>query len=631
MLELPDLLKERQVKNAVIIDDVFDDYPRPDELDPLDWAIFFDDLGEEGDGFLKSTFPGYEDRSLTELQESAEFIAVVYDNRDHLPEAAWKPLFEGFETSRETERTGLNELVSALETHGLTCSKMGKDIRDEAKQADLIFVDLFLGFKQTEDDMARAIDQIEELVKDRPDRPPLVVLMSRSSRLMDKRNDFRDRAGLPGSTFRVIGKADLAKDGALETLLVRLAGPYDDAKRYAAFLTAWKVGLDKARESFIQRMRRLDLPDLAQIKSLLLDFEGQNLGEYLLDVSDRVLQYEIESDPGTIAAAIELNKVDTNNYRAPHLEGTPDLQGLVHRMIFQHFERLKLADRADPTILQFGDLLRTKDSETGEYTNVVLVILTPACDLLRCSVKNVLVLPGSLEKFAAPDWTYGNTAAKLPIFEDSDGSRYWIRWYTNEYGTIPLSDLRERIDTKLDLVRIARLREMCAIELQQFMLNFLGRIGQIANPPASFPVLVEAFKIDPDGRPMPLDSFGSETAVCFVGRDKDSKRVDHLVLTDMLCDKLRVAAQGLTDDDVHQSARPSLTAMKTDLDFFDRFERGQIELPSNPNAAKLALGLDAKAYITLYRNEWQKENEIVDQNVKKTPIVLKVSDVLSEL
>ena len=46
--------------------------------------------------------------------------------------------------------------------------------------ADLIFVDLFLGFHQSEGDMERAIRRVSELVVDRAANPPLVVLMSRS-------------------------------------------------------------------------------------------------------------------------------------------------------------------------------------------------------------------------------------------------------------------------------------------------------------------------------------------------------------------------------------------------------------------------------------------------------------------
>ncbi|MFN0141478.1 MAG: hypothetical protein ACKVQW_15495 [Pyrinomonadaceae bacterium] len=627
MAEIQTLLEERQVRKAVIIDDVFDEYPRADEMNSEDWTLFFDDLSEEGDALLKSLFPDYESTPAEDLQNSPEFIKVVWDNRKTLPQEACGPLFSDYEVIREDERTRLDGLAKALKAHGLTCTMMGSDIDDTAKEADLIFVDLFLGFKQTDDDMSRAIDRISHLIKDRKDRPPLVVLMSRSSRLIAKRNDFRDQAGLLGSTFRVIGKADLSKTGELETLLVRLARPYDDAKRVAAFVKAWDDGLNKARENFIQRLRRLDLSDLAQIRTLLLDFEGQSLGEYLLDVADRVLQHEIEADPGTIAAALELSKIDPDNYPAPHLEGSADLQELVHRMIFQHVERLKLSDNSEPAVLQFGDLLRYKNPETGELDDNVIVILTPACDLLRCSIANVLALPGKLQAFVAVDWLYGNTAAKIPIFITADGSRYWIKWNVRGYHTVPINDLQENLGGNKTLLRIGRLREVCAIELQQRMLLEMGRIGQTANPPATFPVSIDVYAIPPDGAPVRLDIPDAADALCFVGRGKKPERVDHLVLTERSCDALRNSILNLSEDDVHQSARPSLASLKTDIEFFDRFERGSIEVPIKPNSPTPQTGIDNKIYMHLVRNEW---NENVDQNIRKAPIILKICDLTSE-
>jgi hypothetical protein len=310
MTDLRALLTEKGIQKAVIIDDVYDAVPRPDELSEEDWPVFFDDLGEEGHKLLGKIFPAYEDTPTDDLRISQKFIDVLWQNREKLPSAARDPLFNEYESTNATERNGLDALVMALEELGLTCETIGREPDATAKEADLVFIDLFLGFHQSEDDMGRAVQRVGELVADRAQNPPLVVLMSRSPRLWDKRSDFRDNVGLLGSTFRVISKADLAKDGVLETLLSRLASHYEDAKRVAGFIHAWDRGLDEARKRFIQVLRRLDLSDLAQIRALLLDFEGQQLGEYLLDVADRVLQHEIEADAGTITAALELNKIE---------------------------------------------------------------------------------------------------------------------------------------------------------------------------------------------------------------------------------------------------------------------------------------------------------------------------------
>ena len=41
MTELRALLAERGIRKAVVIDDVFDALPCPDELNEADWTIFF--------------------------------------------------------------------------------------------------------------------------------------------------------------------------------------------------------------------------------------------------------------------------------------------------------------------------------------------------------------------------------------------------------------------------------------------------------------------------------------------------------------------------------------------------------------------------------------------------------------
>ncbi len=628
MTELRQLLEESGIGKAVVIDDVFDNAPRPDELNEGDWSNFFDDLGEAGNTLLSELHAGYEDASTDDLKASREFVEVVWENRHKLPPATSDHLFSDYEHTQATELKRLAALVEALETLGLICTTMGRDFDEDAKEADLIFVDLFLGFHQSESDMERAIRRVSKLIADRTQSPPLVVLMSRSTQLWEKRNEFRDEAGLLGATFRVVSKADLAKDGKLETMLTRLAKHYEDARRVAAFVHAWDAGLDQARKDFVQILRRLDLSDLAQIRALLLDFEGQMLGEYLLDVADRVLQHEIESQTGTISAAQELNKIDLSKYPAPHLAGSPDLQDLVHRMIFQHVERLKLSFDGETPTIQFGDVLRCKDERSEDLTNDVFLIATPACDLARGGTEYVLVLPGTLTPLAAEDWSYGATMTKTPIFTSQDGSRYWIRWHLKNRQTIPLTTLCEGCQNGKSYERLGRIREMYATEIQQKMLADMGRIGQPANPPATFPVSIFLFVVSSKRRAHSVAVDGIDTAVCFVGRDAKGKRVDHLVLGETACDAFKGMIQDYPSDDVYHAARPSLEDMKTDLNFFERFESGLIEVPQKNGKWQEEKGDGDRVYLHIVRNEGVEDGHAAQGNHLNAPFVMKVSDIL---
>ena len=629
MTELPKLLEENGIRKVAVIDDVFDAVPRPDDLADGDWSTFFDDLNEDGSKLLAELYPGYEDAELENLKSSPTFISVVWENRKDLPPTACDPLFSEYETTNATERTRLDALVTALKNLGLTCATIGRDPNDAAKEADLLIVDLFLGYQQSGNDMDRAVRRVKELVEGRIQNPPLVVLMSRSTRLQDKRNDFRDNAGLLGSTFRVISKENLTIPGKLETLLRRLATHYEDAKRVASFVNAWEMGLDQARKNFIKILRRLDLPDLAQIRALLLDFEGQMLGEYLLDVADRVLQHEIEAQSSTILAAQELNKIDLKKYPAPHLVGSPDLQELVHKMTLQHVERQKLSFSDDTLQIQFGDVLRCKDKETSDATKEVLLVVTPACDLVRSKTKpkHVLVLPGTLIPLATGDWSYGTTTTKTPILMLADGSRNWIKWDLKGRQTIPLDILSEQLHEEKGYERIGRLREIYAVEIQQKMLTDMGRIGQPANPPATFPVSISLYAVSPQSQAIPITVEKLDTAVCFVGRDEDSGRVDHLVLDETACDALKDMIRNYSLDDVHNIAQRSLTAMKADLDFFERFEKGLIKVPVKNDKLQPERGSSDLVYMHVVRNEWKKENDQVQGNYRNGPFIMKVCDV----
>lgn len=627
MTGLKELLETRGITKAVVIDDVFDAVPRPEELNHGDWSNFFDDLGEDGNGLLKTLYDGYEESSADELIASPEFIAVVWDNREKLPQAACGHLFRDYEQTKYTERSGLEVLVAALEALGLTCTTMGRDLDVEAREAELIFIDLFLGFQQSEEDMARAIQRVGELVQGRFEDPPLVVLMSRSPRLQNKRNEFRDTAGLLGSTFRVVSKADLAKDGTLDTLLTRLANHYEDAKRVAGFVHAWDNGLDQARRNFITILRRLDLSDLAQVRALLLDFEGQNLGEYLLDVADRVLQHEIEGDDNTIVTALELNKIELEKYPAPHLLGSPDLQELVHRMVFLHPDRLQLSEGDGVVQLQFGDVLRWKTDDGSQYSDDVSLVVSPACDLMRDGgTERVMLLSGKLEELQPRNWSYKAGPVRTPIVILPDEDRKWIRWNFKNVQSLDWDELGRLFGDEERVLRIGRIREIYAMEIQQMLLADLGRVGRPANLPVPFPVSVSLFYVDAEAKARKLDVEVIESAACYVGRGERPEPVHRHVLTEQTCDHIEQVLHALDRDAVHTSARASLDAVKDDRGFFTKFERGEIDMSSDKGTKEIK-GDDNKVYAVIMRGQEFEEGSEVSGNSRKAALIVKVSDI----
>ena len=626
MTELKDLLAAQGITRALVMDDVFDAVPRPDELNDGDWSNFFDDLGDPGKTLLKKLHEGYEDTSTEELKASQAFIAVIWENRAKLPNAASDHLFRDYEETKTTERVRLDALVAALEALGLACTTTGRELNEGAKQAELIFIDLFLGFHQSEDDMRRAVQRVVELVEGRVQIPPLVVLMSRSSRLQEKRNEFRDRAGLLGSTFRVVSKADLAKEGTLETLLMRLVNHYEDAKRVAGFVHAWDSGLDQARQKFIRILRRLDLSDLAQVRALLLDFEGQTLGEYLLDVADRVLQHEIEDDDNTITSALELNKIELGKYPAPHLAGSPDLQELVHRMVFVHPERLRLSAIEDKVQLQFGDVLRWKADEGDGYGDAVSLVVSPACDLVRDGAERVMLLSGTLEGLQPQNWSYKPGPVRTAIVILPDEGRKWIKWNLKNVRSLKRDELDRLVGEDASLKRLGRLREIYAIEIQQGLLADMGRIGRPADLPVPFPVAVSFFYVGINYKARRLAVNQIDSAACYVGRGEHPQPVHRLVLSEQTCDHIELALQALSQECVENSAQASLAAVKADRGFFTRFERGEIEM-STDAGTKVIKADDNKVYAAIIRGEEFDEGSDIGGDSRKAALIVKVTDI----
>ena len=627
MTELIALLEETGVRKAVVIDDVFDEVPRSDELNEDNWTVFFDDLDEDGHQLLSNLYPEYDKTPQDNLKQSQEFISLVWENREKLSAAARETLFGDYEGTSTHERTELERLVERLEDLGLSCTTIGRDFNTKAKEADLIIVDLFLGYQQSEDDIKRAVRYVSELVKDRPQKPPLVILMSRSHRLSEKRNDFRDSAGLLGSTFRVVSKADLAVPGVLERLLRRLADHYEDARRVAGFVHAWDTGLGQARRNFVGMLRRLDLSDLAQIQALLLEFEGQKLGEYLLDVADGVLRHEIEGNANTIGTALELNKIDLTKYPAPHLVGTSDLQELVYRMVFMHSDRLCLSKEDGTIQLQFGDLFRWKNEDRAVFSEDVSLVITPACDLVRRGTERVTLLSGKLENLEPESWSYQSRPVRTAIVLLPDESRKWIRWNLKDVKTLSWDELDDLLYEPERLIRIGRLRELHAIEIQQMLLADLGRIGRPANLPAPFPVDVSLFYVGTDSKAQRLEVEEIESAVCYVGRDKKSNPVHRLVLTEQACGHIEQALRDLDPSELHQSAQSALASVKADSNFFDLLERGEIEIPQRERGEKLIRDTDDNTHAAIIRDDGFNEGSMVSGKRKRTALIIKVLTV----
>lgn len=627
-LNIQTLLANSNISRAVIIDDAYQTVPMAKDIGgDADWGSFFDDVVPH-EHIIIDAFPDYENIRADVLQKSDAFIFALWNARAALPSSVIDPLFEGYERAQQGDRVFLSNLETTLAAMGITPIQVAGDLPTDARDVPLVFVDLFLGTEQTDADMSAAIERVRDIVAGRELDPPMIVLMSSSGRLADKRDEFRDRAQLLGAMFRVASKADLAKNGAVEKIVTRLLHTRSDAVRLSKFLHAWDAGLNKAKDRFLKTLRAIDLADYSQVSQLLLAHEGQPLGSYLLDIYDRTLQYEIESDEDTIQAAEEMSQINLAGYASAHLVASTDLQNLMLGTIYQNPRRLRVSANQCGAPVAFGDVLLRQDAVisardtteeaqgaciSGDAADAeddpcmadVMIVLTPACDLVRNSSQRVMMLDGKLEELTPKTWSYKSTGYSIPIFElPDDGSRKWISWDIKSVRTLTRSKLRTLLgEAKYKIV--SRLRDNQALELQQQVLAQLGRVGLTAKIPATFPVSVELAWLDVSGSVVRAQAPALERdgGVYIVGRDGKADSACKLVLSEAARDEIEGLLVALTEAAIYGHARPALrTTMEHLVKLRESFEIG-LDAPAPNNVeVKIAVGEESKLIGKVLRN-----------------------------
>lgn len=561
-MTLAALLAEKGVRRALIVDDAYDPLPRAEDLadEGPQWAFFFDDLTEEDRDVLRAIEPNYDARGTEALTLDDGFVLGLWQARDRFRPELVNPLFERYERDMADDMRFLEALQRQLEVLGLDYSTAGRGFEAAAADVDLIVIDLFLGSAQNGDAIEHSKTVLGRVIAGRRATPPLVLLMSRSNRLMNKRDEFRDDAGLIESAFRTLAKADFLIDGKLDRKLEVLARHRNDSTKIAQFVDAWESGVSAALGRTMRLIRNLDLPDYAHIQQMLLAEEGEPTGSYMVDIFDRVLQHEVESEAAIIDTAIAMNAITTESYPPPNVAGSPDLQNLVYRSLFQHRRRMTLT--ASWSTVAFGDILRPTAVPVGQDAAArlgladvghekVLAVMTPSCDLQRNGAKRLLLLVGRLRPLEPRDWTYGADPIRTAV-ADINGERFWIQWDLKHIDTISLESLQAALAPGGGLELVARLRESHALEIQQRLLGFMGRVGLPAPMPATFPVQVQVCVVGPDRVPIPLDVPAlTNDGVCMVGPDGQ-----RLILTEEVCEDI-IDALVTADVEIQERFRPA--------------------------------------------------------------------------
>lgn len=194
MTDLKAILEAANITKALIVDDAIDDTPRAADLssDGEQWTHFFDDLSVPEKKALTAAFPDYANTEAEDLQKSDRFVECLWLNKDVIAPKLCQDLFARYCADMQADMAHLDTLKALLEDAGLVCKREGREFIAEVAEADIIFMDLFLCSAQRPDDTKASIEGLAKGIEARKTKPPLVILMSRSQRLEEKRAEFRE-------------------------------------------------------------------------------------------------------------------------------------------------------------------------------------------------------------------------------------------------------------------------------------------------------------------------------------------------------------------------------------------------------------------------------------------------------
>ena len=479
------------LKSAIIVDDGYDVVPLVDELkDEEGWDTFFADV-QGHEHRVQAFHPDFDPSDRDELRQDQTFVAALWENRGTVSELLGG-LFDVYEQKAADNASFLAAAEATLTSLGIPFTKHGRDFVDAATKADLIVIDLFLGIQQGSKDRDFTVARLKEAIAKREGPLPSIVLMSQIPTIDELAKEFRSDVQLHASAFRHTRKNDLTVPGHVRGLILTLAAHRSDSQALATFVDTWETKAVDAVGKAAASLRKIDIDDLQHIRTMLLRFEGVNTSSYMLDVFDRVLQYEIESHDEVLKAAVPLDEM-ADDPPPLMISNDRDTYAVVEQTLYVNPARRAHATGAVWPVT-FGDIIAPRLGAAikprgffGGRSDLVYFVASPECDLIRFdALKTVLLVAGSLEPVDMAKPVLGVSGNTTPVLVYDGIGRFQVKWDFGDLRTINLARAKGLLKSGGDAAVIGRLRDVSALGLRQQLLGNVGRVGEIAPMPRSF-------------------------------------------------------------------------------------------------------------------------------------------------
>lgn len=500
-MSLKELLAERNITCAHIIDDAFDSSPTS-PLTPEEIQTALDNIDDDALNSICTVLglqPGDEDGVRKGLH-GIDSTLVLYRRRTELAPAAASALFDQFTIFAEGKLTQLKPLLELLNNAGIKCEVFGSDYNPKGSTAPhLVFVDLKLkegiaGSPRHED----AVEVCTKLKAEHPESRPFVFLMSSLPlALGQKREEFRKGAELFQSEFDDIDKATFANADELERILASYTKSLAQLATLRESMEDVLSAVHQAGKNVMAELRALDLADYFVLYHNTAAVEKTQLGTYIVELLLEYLAHEVEGQSQVWDLAKVLDSLNVEALPRARFGITPAAAKLYSANML-HSEKMLVAEddsKNGPANGHFfsGDIFFEAQSLNLPTPTRAFAIITPACDLVRpdrLKGKSILLCEGEVKDFEAGANLIAGDELPIVVMKNPRSSEklITIEWKKKKLHIWNNEDRANFADPqKCVYVRKGRLRPVLALQLQRAVTSDLSRVGTQKPPNALVP------------------------------------------------------------------------------------------------------------------------------------------------
>lgn len=346
----------------------------------------------------------------------------------------------------------------------------------------------------------RSINFLSELVTKKPDRTPLVMLISSMAEPSDL-PAFRDEANMLMSKMSFMPKEYAEKDIArAQHTILTLAKHRPHADALVSLLSMWKAAVDEASQKLMVSVRELDLTDYSYLQKYRLASEKTPLAQYLTWLFTGQLADLVER--GLKDQKVE-TAVEGLSLPEPIPGVIPPTPGIARVYSALTTSRIPIANGSFQPPAWAGDIFL----ETRRYNEIygknlavrrrqkampeIMAVVTPACDLVPgrggSQLRTVTMIGGTL----VPLGQAVHPNVHLVMLNDKP---FMIMWDPKWPVTMSVDALGPKSSMAGRYQWVGRLRDLYHAELQHKLMTDIGRVGLPVAPtmPESVPVRILA-------------------------------------------------------------------------------------------------------------------------------------------